>query len=104
MATVPIALTVTRYRCPFCTRSRAKRVATEQHIARCWHNPEVRACKTCVHYEPPQEGPYPEHPGWPEGCAAGVTTPGIATDCPQWQAAPARPLSPVPTTDRSDGA
>lgn len=47
----PIALHVVRYRCPFCTRSRAKRATTEQHIARCWHNPEARACLTCEHYD-----------------------------------------------------
>ncbi|BBB01048.1 hypothetical protein RVR_8282 [Actinacidiphila reveromycinica] len=87
MTALPVILQVVRYRCPFCTRSRAKKTVTEQHIARCWHNPEVRSCKTCVHYEPAEEGPYPEHPGWPESCGAEHDiTAGIATGCPQWEA------------------
>jgi hypothetical protein len=82
----PIVLTVIRYRCPFCTRSRAKKATTEQHIARCWQNPAVRACLTCARFEPPEEGPYPEHPGWPEDCAAGVDIgDGIASQCPLWE-------------------
>jgi hypothetical protein len=86
MSALPVVLQVTRYRCPFCTRSRAKKATTEQHIARCWHNPEVRACLTCAHYEPPEAGPYPEHPGWPEGCAVERDiTGGIAANCPLWE-------------------
>ncbi|MBM9509936.1 hypothetical protein [Actinacidiphila acididurans] len=86
---VPVPVQVTRYKCPFCTRSRSRKQAIEQHIARCWHNPEVRACKTCTHYEPPEPGPYPEHPGWPESCGAAdgpdrLDT--ICTGCPLWQA------------------
>ncbi len=89
MSAAPIAIQVTRYRCPYCTRSRAKKAATEQHIARCWHNPGTRSCKTCVHYEAADpNGPYPEHPGWPESCGADRDiTAGIATDCPQWESA-----------------
>lgn len=83
MTALPVVLQVTRYQCPFCTRARAKKAATEQHIARCWRNPEARACKTCINYEPAEEGPYPEHPGWPESCGAGRNiTGGIRSDCP----------------------
>jgi hypothetical protein len=81
---VPVVIRATRYRCPFCARSRAKKAAAVAHIARCWHSPEVRACKTCEHYEPPQNGPYPEHPGWPEDCGAGVATEGIVSGCPEY--------------------
>lgn len=84
---VPVVIRATRYRCPFCPRSRAKKATTEAHIARCWRNPAVHGCLTCVHFEPPEVGPYPEHPGWPEGCGVGrdIST-GIAAGCPQWEA------------------
>ena len=36
----PIRATVTRYRCPFCRRSRARRATTVEHIAHCFKNPE----------------------------------------------------------------
>jgi hypothetical protein len=83
----PVELRVVRYRCPYCTRSRSKKAATVEHIARCWHNPETRACKTCVNYEPADpDGPYPEHPGWPATCGVerDITT-GIVSACPLWQ-------------------
>ena len=48
----PEPVTVTRWRCPFCRRSRAHKKATTEHIARCWLNPAVRSCKTCVNFEP----------------------------------------------------
>lgn len=53
----PIAITVTRYRCPHCPRSRARKQATTEHITRCWMNPANRTCKTCVHYQAPSTGP-----------------------------------------------
>lgn len=80
----PIAFPTIRHQCPHCSRTWAKRTAAAAHIARCWHNPDARGCKTCIHYEPPSEGPYPEHPGWPEDCGAGRTDPGIHIDCPLW--------------------
>jgi hypothetical protein len=84
MRAAPVVIQVTRYRCPFCTRARAKKTNAEAHIARCWHNPDARACKTCIHYEPADpNGPYPEHPGWPESCAAEHSlTGGIRSSCP----------------------
>jgi hypothetical protein len=48
----PVEYTTKRYRCPFCTRSRSSRKAAAEHMARCWHNPAVRGCKTCRHFEP----------------------------------------------------
>lgn len=88
MATVdlPIPVVVTRHQCPHCRITRAKRAAMVAHIGRCWRNPAVRACKTCRHYEPPQEGPYPQHPGWSEDCGAGELIGDYPTsDCPSWQ-------------------
>lgn len=84
--TTPVAIRAVRHQCPHCRRTWAHRAAAVAHIVRCWHNPEVRACKTCAHYEPPQEGPYPEHPGWPEDCGAGIEAlaSGIVTGCAQY--------------------
>lgn len=83
---LPIPVVVTRHQCPHCRITRAKRAAMVAHIARCWQNPAVRACKTCRHYEPPQEGPYPQHPGWSEDCGAGELIGDYPTsDCASWQ-------------------
>lgn len=83
---LPIPVVVTRHQCPFCRITRAKKAAMAAHIARCWHNPAAKACKTCRHYEPPQSGPYDEDPGWPEGCGAGCRIDHrLKSDCPLWQ-------------------
>ncbi|MFD5709526.1 hypothetical protein ACFWHW_03875 [Streptomyces pharetrae] len=82
-----IRLVVTRHQCPHCRRTWAKRSAATTHVARCWQNPETRGCKTCTHFEPADpDGPYPEHPGWPESCdqERDLTT-GLRTNCPSWQ-------------------
>lgn len=47
----PIPVTVTRYRCPHCSRSHAAKFRARQHIERCWYNPDARGCKTCRHFE-----------------------------------------------------
>lgn len=96
LATVtPQAVTVRRYRCPHCGHSRAKETAAKAHMARCWHNPDVRTCKTCIHFEPyvPARGcwgdPYCNCPEEPEGCAVGAWPDGVAfpvVDCPSWEA------------------
>lgn len=44
-------ITVTRYRCPHCGASRSKQAAAQAHADRCWKNPALRGCKTCVHFE-----------------------------------------------------
>lgn len=36
----PIVAKVTRYRCPFCRRARARKKATAEHMAHCFKNPE----------------------------------------------------------------
>lgn len=83
---LPIPVVVTRHQCPHCRRTWAKKPAAQAHIARCWHNPDANGCKTCAHYEPPTEGPYPGHPGWPEECGVdGPMTDRPITGCPLWQ-------------------
>lgn len=92
----PIPVTVVRHRCPHCGRSRAKEAAAKAHVARCWQNPDVRACKTCVHFEPYVAArscwgdPYCNCPEVPEGCAVGAWPAGMpfpVIDCPCWERA-----------------
>lgn len=49
--TAPREIQVTRYVCPHCSRGHSKRDAATAHIARCWKNPALRGCKSCVHFE-----------------------------------------------------
>ncbi|MFD0035564.1 hypothetical protein ACFVJK_46825 [Streptomyces sp. NPDC127172] len=89
---VAIPVTVVRHKCPHCSRSWAKQPAAEAHIARCWKNPDVRACKTCRRFQPYEAGgcwgdPQCNCPDSPEWCAAGVSLEdGLAVDCPLWRA------------------
>lgn len=62
----PIPVRVTRYRCPHCARSHSSRAGAVRHIARCWHNPDARGCKTCANF----------CPGSDDVCAAGVDLTG----------------------------
>jgi hypothetical protein len=92
----PIALKVTRWQCPHCHRSRASKKATTEHIGRCWNNPAVRACRTCVNYRvvPTGDWCFPGRPcncndGYIE-CLAGIDTVAdgsIVTGCEKWAAA-----------------
>ena len=50
--TTAIRLKVVRFQCPHCHRTHSKRAAADAHIARCWRNPQARACKTCAHFTP----------------------------------------------------
>lgn len=79
----PVRIRAVRHQCPHCRRTWAHRAAAATHVARCWRNPAARGCKTCTHYEPPTEGSYDGHPGWPEDCLAGRDiTAGLTTGCP----------------------
>lgn len=81
-----IVVKTVRHQCPHCRRTWAKRLAAEAHIARCWRNPDVLGCKTCSLLTPPEDGPYPEHPGWGEECDAEIDLrSGLRTGCPSWQ-------------------
>lgn len=89
LTTMPIPFTATRYRCPFCARSRSHKKATAEHIARCWHNPSVRSCKTCANYEPPNAGCGEYRCNCDSGdfCGVGVKLPqgGPVTNCEKWE-------------------
>jgi hypothetical protein len=88
-ASLPTPIVVTRHQCPHCRRTWAKKAAATAHIPRCWRNPAARACKTCWHLEPAEDGPYPEHPGWPQGCTARHDiSAGLRTNCHSWQQPP----------------
>lgn len=84
----PLPVVVTRHQCPHCGTTRAKKPAAAAHIGRCWQNPDARGCKTCKFFEPAtSEGPYSEHPGWPEECGAGegIELEHPIVDCSFWQ-------------------
>lgn len=90
MTAEPVALRVTRWKCPFCTRARASKAATVEHIGRCWSNPEVRSCKTCRHYEVTggfcDGDPMCNCPPAEEICHAGIRLTGdVEVGCPAWQ-------------------
>lgn len=85
-ASEPVEAIVKRYRCPHCRYSPSARKPVVEHIARCWHNPANRACKTCVHFEPANSAE-------DEECLAGVELPvpdpdggkpTLASNCPVW--------------------
>lgn len=44
------AVTVTRWRCPWCRWSWSKRAAASAHAGWCARNPASRACSTCRHF------------------------------------------------------
>lgn len=88
---VPVPFTVTRYRCPACSRTGSSRKQIANHMVRCWLNPDAKACKTCALYRPDtSEGDV----GYlsPEYCAVGLEfpedqlgRPTLAVGCPKWQ-------------------
>lgn len=93
---LPIPIVVTRHQCPHCRRTHGKKQTAVEHMGRCWKNPAVRACKTCVHFDPGGDSCGCE-PGCNWGssgptqpsCGAGMSLPGDfrpVTHCPLWQA------------------
>jgi hypothetical protein len=93
--TEPEPFTVTRWRCPLCQRTHSSRLLASRHIARCWYNPAVQSCKTCIHYHSNESEP---DVGWeaPEYCEAGIdlTTAAVSErtgertlpiGCPRWE-------------------
>lgn len=85
------AYTTTRFRCPTCRKSWAKRSAAEKH--RCWHDPANRACRTCAHFAPATKAsswPHHEDSGEPAGCAVDAVAldsqaVGFVLDCQMWE-------------------
>lgn len=60
-----------RYRCDHCRKSYARKGACATHEAECHHDPAVRACTTCIHFERGVHYPnscavdaFPVHDGW----------------------------------------
>lgn len=52
MVDLPMPVIVSRHQCPFCRRfTRADQRAVQDHMTRCWSNPRLRCCKTCVHHQ-----------------------------------------------------
>lgn len=93
MTAQPVEIRVTRYQCPHCRRTHAKRAAAQAHMGRCWHNPEARGCKTCAYFEPAGNGAQCV-PGdqctcnvYLESCRAGAAPDDQIplTGCPSWQ-------------------
>lgn len=84
----PIPVQVTRYLCPYCGRGRSRARTAKLHMERCWKNPSLRGCKTCIFFDTS---------GWAGGkpvtgkprpgrCKAGFTlTKGLVTQCRKWQ-------------------
>lgn len=95
----PIAVKVTRYRCPFCTRGWSSKKRATEHIERCWHNPAKRNCKTCVYHQPYVATKDVCLPGalcacdeQPEECLLGEDiSDGLRSDCPLWSLAGGSP-------------
>lgn len=82
----PEKIRVTRYRCTHCGRSHSTRARALDHIGRCWSNPGVRACRTCVHHVVDTSEPDVGYVS-PERCAASAEidlSSGIRTNCPLW--------------------
>jgi hypothetical protein len=52
MVDLPMPLVVSRHQCPFCRRyTKANLAQVQDHMTRCWLNPGLRCCKTCVHHQ-----------------------------------------------------
>jgi hypothetical protein len=82
----PIRKPVTRWQCPHCQRTRAKRADIARHMVNCWRNPAARSCFTCIHRDEPSGDGITE-PFSPEGCRVGIVLPerGLPTHCPSHQ-------------------
>jgi hypothetical protein len=78
MSGTAIPVKVTRYKCPFCSKSRSSRKAAQTHVDSCWMDRVNHACKTCDNFRPIE-------PEQAEHCAAGIDiTDGLQSQCPAW--------------------
>lgn len=85
----PIPVQTTRYLCPFCRRGRSTSTATKKHMQRCWKNPALHGCKTCVLFDSNgwgAEKPSQGAAGGPGRCKAGfrINKLGPVTNCSKW--------------------
>jgi hypothetical protein len=78
---VPIEIRVIRFVCPYCHRGHSKRASAESHIARCFANAAVHACRTCEHYCK-ASGHGEEYEA--AGCAEGHSD-SLPKGCEEWQ-------------------
>lgn len=93
---------ITAFACKFrCGRIATKKKPLTEHEARCWLNPEVRGCKTCLHLGTDSETIYNPHHGGNPGstdweveyrvCLADesidLRNDGLRTKCPLWKTA-----------------
>jgi hypothetical protein len=65
---LPMPVVVSRQQCPFCRRyTRANLAQVRDHMTRCWLNPALKTCKTCVHHQDAAGSPgTPDE--WLESC------------------------------------
>lgn len=117
-----IVFTTTRYRCPHCRRSYSHRATAAKHEQRCFRNPAIRSCKTCLHWTPPGPEQADECsrdvdlsvsrcPSCGEevdrgdgSCPAyhtGQPVQGLRVQCPLWTAEPASPLPRQPAPNQA---
>lgn len=74
---LPMPVIVSRHQCPFCRRfTRASLAQVQDHMTRCWQNPGLRCCKTCVHHQDASGTP-----GSPDEWVESCTNP----DGPEWE-------------------
>lgn len=93
---------VTRWKCPHCPTSRARRAAAEAHIDRCWHNPANRGCRSCAHFVRADgescdcRSDCTLSDSWPDHCALGRELPDERpiTGCPLWEHRDAKRTNP----------
>lgn len=79
---IPLEIIVKRYVCPYCHRSRSRRRPCEEHMERCWKNPEQHGCKTCVNFVKTPKGIN-------DRCKVGNNIgPGLVTNCKKWKPLP----------------
>lgn len=75
----PIPFTVTRYRCPSCSRTGSSKTRIADHMTRCWRDPANRGCKTCDAFMPFQPAGC-DGPEEPEHCLQGLALPVVERD------------------------
>lgn len=76
-----------RFQCPFCSFSRATKRLVVEHIARCWHDPANKTCRSCVFFERGHLEGYVLEREVPDACALGepVQPKEPVVGCHLWQ-------------------
>jgi hypothetical protein len=80
---LPMPVVVSRHQCPFCKRfTRADVRQVQDHMTRCWQNPALKTCKTCIHHQPESRD------------AGHSCIPGQTCGCNDWDEACTHPDGP----------